>query len=114
MSDLGMTESSDLVQTDYLSRPKGIGVNTYRNIVSAAETAFRVHAEDGNFTLPTLVEIQRLTAFSERTIVKVLSSKEFKNEMHRRGINWTENTRLKFALSPEMNYCIGVVTNPTD
>src|SRR4249920_675295 len=84
---------------DTINRPRGVGASTYRNIVSAAETAYRL--KNPGEPLPTVDNIARLTSFSEKTIVKVLASIEFRNEMQRRGIQWTENARLRYALNPE-------------
>jgi hypothetical protein len=104
--------SDPKLPVDTVNRPRGVGAVTYRNIVSAAETAYRL--KNPGEPLPTVDNIARFTSFSERIIVKVLASIEFRNEMQRRGITWTENARLKYALTPEMTYTIGVITNPTD
>lgn len=96
--------------------PKGISDSVYRRVVAAAELAYtnqRTVVGIGR-VLPTPEQIGEICNVQNRLIVKITTSREFKNELARRGIRWTENPKVNSGLTPEQILVLGIVTDPTN
>lgn len=101
-------DNSDKVVVVPTGPPSRVSARSYDRVTAAAEMHFLKLGR-----LPSVHELRVKTTLSERTIVKVLSSPEFKERMLKRGIPWTNNLRVQDQLTPEQAAVISVLTDPT-
>lgn len=85
--------------------PTGVQERTFRNIVSAAYTAYT-----GYRRIPSVDDIAEFCQHEKRTIAKVLVTDEFKTAIQSRGIPWDGYG----GLSTEQHYALTILMNPTD
>jgi hypothetical protein len=85
--------------------PKGIGEDTYRNIIAAATAAYSIKRR-----VPSIAEIAAHCSHTEKTISKVLVTEEFRELMRLRGFPFDNGPVLR----PEQVFAVGILTNPTD
>jgi hypothetical protein len=105
-----MTQSSE-ISTSSNNRPKvvsppvGVSKEQFNNVVSAAYTAYLSFGRT-----PSIKEISTYSNCQKRTIAKVLDSKDFREVIAARGVNW-EGTR---GLSSKQMLALSVLSNPAD
>lgn len=87
-----------------IKAPKGISDDTFRNVLSAAFTAYLHYKR-----IPTVGDIAKFCSHTPTTVAKVIQTSEFLWAIERRGVQWTGK-----GLSPEQQYALSVITNPTD
>lgn len=101
-----MTSSNtDIAPFALVSNNKIPGVSDliFRRVIAGAAAAFLILKR-----LPTVAEIKQYSGVQERTISKVIATREFKDTMNARGFQWQQA-----RLSPEQEFAVGIITDPT-
>jgi hypothetical protein len=93
------------IMTSLIPTPKGIGHDTYRNIIAAATAAYSIKRR-----VPTIAEIAAHCSHQPQTISKVLVTEEFKELMRLRGFPFDEGAQL----TPAQVFAVGIITDPTN
>lgn len=88
-----------------LTAPYGVSLETFRNVVSAAFTAY-IHYK----RLPSVDDITEFANVGKTTVLKVIQTEAFVQAIEDRGVVW----RRTSGLTPEQTYTLSVITNPTD
>lgn len=89
----------------YYQVPAGTEDSTFRNIVSAAYTAYV-----GYKRMPSVEDIAEFSKHEKRTINRIIATPEFKTAIQSRGVPWDGLG----GLSTEQHYALSILLNPTD
>lgn len=92
-------------QISGIAIPEGFGESTFRDVLSAAFAAYFHYNKT-----PSIDEIKEFTSHSKLSISKIIQTEEFSRIAKARGIEWGDS----LGLSPEQQFAISVITNPTD
>jgi hypothetical protein len=90
--------------------PKRTNINTFRRICDYCERYYKMN----NGSLAPIPEIAESVGLGAARVSKIMNTTEFHLEMDRRGCRWTDNKRLLYALTPQQQMAVNILTNPTD
>lgn len=90
--------------------PKRTSITTFRRICDFCERYYKLN----DAALAPIDEIALAIGLSAAKISKVMNTTEFHLEMDRRGCRWTDSKRLLYALTPQQQMAVNILTNPTD
>lgn len=99
-----LTPTQKVIQK-YVPAPKGVGNDTFRDVVNGAYNAY---CDTG--VAPSVDEVVKWSGRSKYIVSKVMGTDAFKIAMRERGVAFVD----KFGLSAEQSYLISLLTNPTD
>lgn len=90
--------------------PKGHSERVFRNVISAAYTAW----VGNRGSLPSVDDVHRYyPEVAKRKISAILATDEFAEAIRNRGIPWN-NGNYRAGLTATQQFAISIITNPTD
>lgn len=94
-----------------LKIPKGTSERVFRNVISAAYTAW---VGSQGTKLPSVEDMHKYyPEVTKRKIATVIATDEFIEAIRDRGLPWTKGD-FRSGLSPVQQFAISIITNPTD
>ena len=100
LSPFNLTTSYTLVSNIKIP---GVSDLIFRRVIAGASAGFLILHR-----IPSVKEIKDYSGVQERTISKVIATREFKDTMQARGFQWQQA-----KLSPEQEFAVGIITDPT-